>query len=72
MGPFAYVPGMQCRHAVYSMRHTVYGEIKVNDQMESSRPLVFVGGDAQRGPMTVVLAMKDGIKAAKEILGKLL
>ena len=33
MGPFSYIPGMECRHAVYSMKHTVNGEVKVNDQI---------------------------------------
>ena len=31
MGPFQYVPFMQCRHSVYSMRHRVDGQIRVND-----------------------------------------
>ena len=30
MGPFRYVPFMQCRHSVYSMRHTMDGELSVN------------------------------------------
>lgn len=30
MGPFRFVPFMQCRHSVYSMRHCVDGEITVN------------------------------------------
>lgn len=30
MGPFQYVPFMQCRHSVYSMRHTVNGKLSVN------------------------------------------
>ncbi len=30
MGPFQYVPFMQCRHSVYSMRHSVNGEIHLN------------------------------------------
>ncbi len=30
MGPFQYVPFMQCRHSVSSMRHRVDGEIRVN------------------------------------------
>ncbi|MBO5317874.1 MAG: hypothetical protein J6A74_05485 [Oscillospiraceae bacterium] len=30
MGPFQYVPFMQCRHSVYSMRHRVDGQIRVN------------------------------------------
>lgn len=30
MGPFQYLPFMQCRHSVYSMRHGVDGEIRIN------------------------------------------
>lgn len=30
MGPFRYVPFMQCRHSVYSMRHSVDGALCVN------------------------------------------
>ena len=33
MGPFKYVPFMQCRHSVYSMCHKINGEFKVNDQL---------------------------------------
>ncbi len=32
MGPFCFVPFMQCKHSVYSMRHCVDGEITVNGQ----------------------------------------
>ena len=30
MGPFRYVPFMECRHSVFSMRHTVNGLLRVN------------------------------------------
>lgn len=30
MGPFRYIPFLQCRHSVYSMHHTVDGEISIN------------------------------------------
>ena len=30
MGPFQYIPFMQCRHSVYSMHHRVDGEIRIN------------------------------------------
>lgn len=30
MGPFRFVPFMQCRHSVYSLHHTVNGEFTVN------------------------------------------
>lgn len=32
MGPFKFVPFMQCRHSVYSMRHKINGQITVNSQ----------------------------------------
>jgi len=37
------------------------------DSLETSRPGVFAGGDLVRGPSTVVAAVADGMKAAKEI-----
>ena len=30
MGPFRWVPGMECRHSVFSMKHSVDGEIHIN------------------------------------------
>lgn len=32
MGPFALVPFMECRHSVYSMRHSVMGNVYINGQ----------------------------------------
>lgn len=32
MGPFALVPFMQCRHSVWSMRHSVTGNVCINGQ----------------------------------------
>lgn len=32
MGPFRFLPGMECIHAVYSMEHSVNGELEVNGQ----------------------------------------
>lgn len=32
MGPFKFIPFMQCRHSVYSMRHRINGQITVNGQ----------------------------------------
>ena len=43
------------------------GPIVVNDQMQSSIPTLFAGGDIVRGGATVILAMADGRKAAKEM-----
>lgn len=38
--------------------------IVVNDEMQSSRPEIFAGGDIVRGGATVILAMGDGRRAA--------
>lgn len=40
------------------------GTIEVNDQMQSSIPTIYAGGDIVRGGATVILAMGDGRKAA--------
>ena len=32
MGPFRYLPNMQCRHSVISMAHTVWGKLTVNGE----------------------------------------
>ncbi len=32
MGPFRYLPNMQCRHSVLSMAHTVWGSLTVNGE----------------------------------------
>lgn len=37
MGPFRYVPFMQCRHIVYSMKHSVNGEFVINGVSYSFR-----------------------------------
>lgn len=31
MGPFRYVPFMECRHSVFSMRHRVAGRLRINE-----------------------------------------
>ena len=41
------------------------GTIAVNDQMQSSLPMLFAGGDIVRGGATVILAMGDGKRAAE-------
>ncbi len=49
------------------------GTIAVNEQMQSSIPTIYAGGDIVRGGATVILAMGDGRKAAaamREQLGK--
>lgn len=38
--------------------------IVVNDEMQSSQPDIYAGGDIVRGGATVILAMGDGRRAA--------
>lgn len=45
--------------------------IVVNDQMQSSRPEIYAGGDIVRGGATVILAMGDGRRAAASMDMKL-
>ncbi len=42
--------------------------IAVNEQMQSSIPTIFAGGDIVRGGATVILAMGDGRRAAASII----
>ena len=42
--------------------------IVVNEQMQSSIPTIFAGGDIVRGGATVILAMGDGRKAAASMI----
>lgn len=35
MGPFKYIPGMECRHAVYSMEHSVDGKLFIDGKSMS-------------------------------------
>lgn len=32
MGPFSFVPFMECRHSIWSMRHTVNGTVSINGE----------------------------------------
>lgn len=46
MGPFKFVPFMQCRHSVYSMRHLINGQITVNGQQYIFRDGIgYIEGD---------------------------
>lgn len=46
MGPFKYVPFMQCRHSVYSMAHRVDGKITINGQRyKFSNDVGYIEGD---------------------------
>jgi glutamate synthase (NADPH/NADH) small chain len=43
------------------------GVVSVDERQATSRPGVFAGGDLARGGATVILAMRDGKRAAAEI-----
>ncbi len=49
MGPFKFVPFMQCRHSVYSMSHKINGQITVNDQLYKFKNSIgYIEGDCGR------------------------
>jgi len=49
MGPFKFIPFMECRHSVYSMRHIVDGEIIINGQLFNfQNSLGYIEGDCGR------------------------
>ena len=50
--------------SVHDLKVSRWGTIEVNDQMQSSKPELFAGGDIVRGGATVILAMGDGRQAA--------
>ncbi len=46
MGPFKFIPLMQCRHSVYSMRHRINGQIIVNGhQYVFNNGIGYIEGD---------------------------
>ena len=51
-------------HSVEGLELGRKGTIAVNDDMQSSIPFIFAGGDIVRGGATVILAMGDGRRAA--------
>ncbi len=51
-------------HSVEGLELGRKGTIAVNEDMESSVPMIYAGGDIVRGGATVILAMGDGRRAA--------
>ena len=43
------------------------GTVTVDGEQRTTRPGVFAGGDLSRGGATVILAMRDGRTAARQI-----
>jgi len=49
MGPFKFIPFMECRHSVFSMKHDVAGSLKVNGiPMDFSNGTGYIEGDRGR------------------------
>jgi len=53
--------------SVHDLKVSRWGTIDVNNQMQSSKPELFAGGDIVRGGATVILAMGDGRQAANSM-----
>lgn len=51
-------------HSIVGLELGRKGTISVNEEMESSIPMIYAGGDIVRGGATVILAMGDGRRAA--------
>ena len=51
-------------HSIEGLELVRKGTIAVNDDMQSSIPTIYAGGDIVRGGATVILAMGDGRRAA--------
>lgn len=58
-------------HSIQGLELGRKGTINVDDNMESSIPMIYAGGDIVRGGATVILAMGDGRKAAAAMHEKL-
>lgn len=54
-------------HSLPSLQLGRKGTIAVGDDMQSSIPMIYAGGDIVRGGATVILAMGDGRHAAHEM-----
>lgn len=49
MGPFRFVPFLECRHRVFSMRHPVTGQLRINEQLyHFDHDLGYIEGDQGR------------------------
>lgn len=57
--------------SVLKVESDKWGAISVDENNKTSNKRIYAGGDASRGASTVVLAMKDGMNAAKDILKNL-
>jgi glutamate synthase (NADPH/NADH) small chain len=58
-------------HSIAGLELGRKGTNMVDDDMQSSIPMIFAGGDIVRGGATVILAMGDGRRAAAAMDGKI-
>nr|MBP8981687.1 FAD-dependent oxidoreductase [Bacteroidales bacterium] len=58
-------------NSVEGLEISRWGTIVVDDNMRSSIPAIYAGGDIVRGGATVILAMGDGRKAAASMHAQL-
>ena len=65
-------PNPIVHHSIKGLELGRKGTIAVNEDMESSIPMIFAGGDIVRGGATVILAMGDGRRAAAAMHKKLM
>ena len=54
-------------NSIDGLEITRRGTIAVDENLRSSMPLIFAGGDIVRGGATVILAMGDGRHAAQSM-----
>ncbi len=59
-------------HSMPALKLTDRGTIATDDELQSNIPGVYAGGDIVRGGATVILAMGDGRKAARDMAQALL
>ena len=62
------VPNPMLKEGCPDLAVTPKGTLEVDDDLATSLPGVFAGGDAVTGAATVILAMGAGKKAAQSIL----
>ena len=58
--------------SIKGLETSKWGTIHVDENMQSSIPMIFAGGDIVRGGATVILAMGDGRKAAAAMNAQLM
>ena len=68
MGPFALLPEMECRHAVYSMKHTVSGVLDLNGDILHFQNGLY--GRGQRNLLPGAISVAAGFLAGRLFYGR--